>query len=173
MIRVLRKTKKAYYTAIIVLFCTGFSAEVFAQSDEELAKKRSNPVASLISVPFQFNYDDDYGMEDDGQRFSLNIQPVVSYTTPTAVTYGLNTESSYYWKTEDWSIPINLTVSRLTKMGKQPLSIGGGLRYWAESPPGGAEGLGFRVFATLLFPQNRPNSKVDPPLRRAAKSYSM
>ena len=33
----------------------------------ELAKKLANPVASLISVPLQFNYDENYGLSDDGE----------------------------------------------------------------------------------------------------------
>jgi hypothetical protein len=36
----------------------------------------SNPIAHVISVPFQFNYDCDIGPEDEGQRYTLNIQPV-------------------------------------------------------------------------------------------------
>ena len=42
----------------------------------ELAKKLSNPVASLISVPFQFNLDSGYGPKD-AERLTLNIQPVI------------------------------------------------------------------------------------------------
>lgn len=45
----------------------------------ELAKKLSNPVASLISVPFQSNFD--FGMGGgSGWRYTLNFQPVVPVT---------------------------------------------------------------------------------------------
>jgi hypothetical protein len=42
----------------------------------DLAKKLSNPISDLISVPFQFNYDCCFGPADGG-RFLLNIQPVI------------------------------------------------------------------------------------------------
>ena len=46
-------------------------------SEEELAKKTQNPVASLISLPLQFNYDRQIGADDEGERFTLNVQPVI------------------------------------------------------------------------------------------------
>jgi len=72
-----------------LVFCIVFlirGAFAFAQQDAaELAKKLSNPISSLISVPFQNNTD--YGIGPlKGSRNTMNIQPVI----PLSVTSKLN-----------------------------------------------------------------------------------
>ena len=50
--------------------------EKMGSSAQELSDKLSNPVASLISVPFQNNVD--YGIGTyHGSRYTLNFQPVI------------------------------------------------------------------------------------------------
>ena len=81
------------------------------------------------------------------------LQPFLSYTTPTAWSVALNTESTYDWEGEQWSVPINCVVTKVTKVGSQLVSVGGGVRYWADSPDNGPEVVGLRVVVTLLFPK--------------------
>lgn len=243
-------------------------------TEAELAQQLANPVSSLISVPFQLNYDRDIGPFDDGDRYTLNIQPViplsindnwnlisrtilpivsqsdvfpgagsqsgtgdvvqsfffspkaptssgwiwgagpvllvptgsddlltadkwaagptgvalkqsgpwtygalanhlwsfagessredvsatflqpfVSYATPSGVSYTANTEATYNWRSSDWQIPLNFVAGKVTRVGKQMMQFNAGIRYYAESTPGGAEGFGVRLVVILLFPK--------------------
>jgi len=237
-----------------------------ASNADELAKKLSNPISSLISVPLQYNYSQTYG--DDGYKNLLNIQPVVPISIskdwnlisrtitpvvqqkdvqpgntqfgfgditqslffspkkptssgliwgvgpvaliptgtdgigantwafgPTIVvlkqtgpwTYGvlanqlwdtggqadissmyiqpflakglgkgrtlsLNTESIYNWKTSEWTVPINVAYSKVSRWGKQMVSnqIGAG---WYVTAPSGGPDWQLRYALTLLFPK--------------------
>ena len=259
-------------TGFAYLAVLNIAGPALADDAQELAKKLSNPIASLISVPIQYNFDDNIGPVDDGHKHLINIQPVIpvslnsdwnlisrtivpivaqdeifpgagdqfglsdtvqsfffspkqptngiiwgvgpvallptgtdkllttdqwgagptavaltqqngwtvgilanhiwsfagdenraevnstflqpfiSYTTPDTWTFSLNTESTYDWTAEQWSVPVNFVVSKLLKIGDQPISLGAGVRYWADSPDSGPDGWGARAVMTFLFP---------------------
>ena len=77
------------------LMAGGASAQEGPGGEAELAKQLSNPLASLISVPFQLNYDTDYGPADGDKAF-VNVQP--------AIPISLN---------EDWNV-ISRTIVPIT-----------------------------------------------------------
>ena len=95
-----------------------------------------------------------YAGDSDRQDISTTfVQPFAAYTWPSAWTVSVQSESSYYWKTAKWSIPINAAVSKLVKLGKLPVSLQAGVGYWAESPETGPEGFRFRLAATFVLPK--------------------
>jgi len=131
-------------------------------SDDKLSARKwgAGPTAVLLKQDSGWTYGAlanhiwSFAGEDNRPDISATfLQPFLSFTTPTAWTYGVNTESTYDWKSKQWTVPINLTVSKVTKMGDQLISVGGGLRYWADGPDGGPHGWGARLVFTLLFPK--------------------
>lgn len=81
------------------------------------------------------------------------IQPFLTYITPQAVTFALNTETTYDWENDQFTIPINFTVTKVTKIGGQMISYGAGVTYWAESADAGPDGWGARFILTFIFPK--------------------
>lgn len=94
------------------------------------------------------------GAEDRyGSSSTAFVQPFVSFTTKKATSFTVNTEATYDWDTEDWSVPVNLMVGQIIKIDGKPVQLTAGARYWAEAPDGGPEGWGARLTVTYLFPK--------------------
>lgn len=65
----------------------------------------------------------------------------------------MNTESTYDWVKDEWTVPINLKTSKLVTIGTQRVSLSATARHWAISPDTGPEGWGVTLGATFLFPK--------------------
>ena len=107
------------------------------ESDVELAKKLANPVADLISLPFQFNYDCCYGPEDAG-RTTLNIQPVV----PVHLTDNLNLIIRTI-------VPV-ISQQETVAGTRDQLGLGDILQTWFLSPK--TEGVTLAAGPAILYP---------------------
>ena len=116
-------TDRACLTSLCACCLPAQEADADANAATKLAKTLSNPVAALISVPFQNNFDFGagpngvllkqqngwtYGLlgnhlwsfAGESNRAEVNatfLQPFLTYTTKRQTTFSLNTESTYDW----------------------------------------------------------------------------
>ncbi|HMM77738.1 MAG TPA: transporter [Gammaproteobacteria bacterium] len=81
------------------------------------------------------------------------MQPFVTYITRTKTSFSFTSETTYDWVSDQWSVPLNFSVFQMLKVGRQIIQVGGGFRYWAESPALAADDFGFRMQLTFLFPK--------------------
>jgi hypothetical protein len=93
------------------------------------------------------------GEDDRADVDASYIEPWVSYTTKSDTTISMSVETVYDWEAGEASVPVNFIVDQLFQIGGQYISVGASVKYWADSPPGGPEGFGFRLQLTFLFPK--------------------
>jgi hypothetical protein len=106
-----------------------------------------------------------FGSESRADVNATFLQPFISFVTPTKTTISLNTESTYDWEASEWSVPVNIGVAQMLKLGPQILQVQVAARYWADSPPGGPDDWGVRIVITLLLSEE---IGVPGPCRRTA-----
>jgi hypothetical protein len=106
-------------------------------------------VNHLWSVANTGNYDRD----DVNQTY---LQPFLSYTTKTAVTLAVSSEASGNWEADDdtWTVPLIFNVSKVTRLGPFPFSVGGGFGVFVAKPEGGPDWK-LRMVTTLILPRAR------------------
>src|SRR5207253_8311989 len=78
-------------------------------------------------------------IEEDRKSISqMYLQPFVAYTMRTHTTFILSSEATANWNSTPgdarWTIPLIFQISQILKIGKQPISLQIGGKYYADSP---------------------------------------
>jgi hypothetical protein len=134
-------------------------------SDEVLGADRwaAGPTAVLLRQTATgwtygglFNHLESFG--GDGIEAEISntlVQLFVSRRIGPGRTVSANVESTYDWEAEQWTVPVHVAVSQVLRVGRQMLSVQGGVGRYVESSDL-APAWGLRLTMTLMFPKGRP-----------------
>jgi hypothetical protein len=93
------------------------------------------------------------GKDDRDDINNTFVQPFAAYTWPSAWTVSFQSETTYNWEIEKWSVPVNVAAAKLVVWGKLPVSLQAGVGRWLDSPDSGPDGWRFRVQANFVLPK--------------------
>ena len=97
-----------------------------------------------------------WSMSGDNDRSDVNqtfLQPFANYNLGGGLAVGVSVEATGNWEAEEtWTAPLLFNVSKVTLLGKRPVSFSVGAGPTIASPDGGASWR-FRLSATFLFPR--------------------
>ncbi|MEZ5462027.1 transporter [Dokdonella sp.] len=92
------------------------------------------------------------GDDDRADVNSTYFQPFLAKGLGKGRTLSFNFESTYDWETDKATVPLNIAYSKVTRWGKQLVSLQGGVRYYVEQPQSDSQ-WGLRFVVTLLYPK--------------------
>lgn len=112
-----------------------------------------------LTTGFLANHLWSYADISDLERQDVNktfLQPFLALSLPNAVTLSLNTEATADWENvgEEWTVPVNIAISKVTKLGPFPFSVQAGAGVYAEKPEGGPDWR-LRTQFTLILPRGK------------------
>jgi hypothetical protein len=93
------------------------------------------------------------GNKDRADVNQMFVQPFVSYNWKSGAGLGLNSEITQNWEANTTSVFINPTISGVTKLGKQTISLAIGPRIQVAAPEGGQADFGVRAVVIFVFPK--------------------
>lgn len=128
---------------------TQLGSEQWGAGPTALALKQDGPWTYGLLANHIWSY---AGDDDRAEVNATFLQPFCAYITKTKTTFTLNSESTYDWTAEQWTVPMNFIISQMFRVGKLPVQASVGGRYYLEKPDGGPE-WGLRAVFTLLFPK--------------------
>ena len=79
----------------------------------------------------------DTGNVDRSNVNQTFLQPFVSFATPGGVSYTINSESTANWEADSgqkWTVPINVSVGKITRLGPLPFNVQAGVGYYVAKP---------------------------------------
>jgi hypothetical protein len=113
---------------------------------------QSGPLTYGALANHIWSYGGDSTRADVNQTF---VQPFLAYGTGNGYTFTLQAEATGNWEApsgERWTVPVHVLVSKVTRLGRRPVSFAVGPGFFVARPEGAPQWR-LRAVVTLLFPR--------------------